>query len=146
MKQLKVEDFPGGTVVKNLPANLGDSGLIPVSGRSPEEENGNLLQFSCWETPWTEEPGRLPSMWSARVGHHLATKATKTMTDWSTKGLSNQFKLVAGGASFKVHFQDPLCFPAYTRYSTGKSEAMNIALAKYFSSSHAQNINIHYIL
>ena len=29
-----VEDFPGGPVVKNLPANVGDTGSIPVSGRS----------------------------------------------------------------------------------------------------------------
>ena len=34
-------DFPCGAVVKNLPANAGDMGLIPGSGRSPEEGNGN---------------------------------------------------------------------------------------------------------
>ena len=33
--------FPGGVVVKNPPANAGDSDLIPGSGRSPAEENGN---------------------------------------------------------------------------------------------------------
>ena len=39
-------------MVKNLPANAGDIrdlGLIPVSGRSPGEENGSLLQYSCLE-------------------------------------------------------------------------------------------------
>ena len=39
-------DFPGGSVVKNPPANAGDSGdgdLIPGSGRSPERGNGNPL-------------------------------------------------------------------------------------------------------
>ena len=35
--------FPGGSVVKNLPANAGDMGLIPGPGRSPEEGNGNPL-------------------------------------------------------------------------------------------------------
>ena len=42
--------FPGGSVVKNPPANagdLGDSGSIPGSGRSPGEGNGNPLQYSC---------------------------------------------------------------------------------------------------
>ena len=39
--------FPGGSVVKNLPANAGDMGLIPFSGRSPGEGNGNPLQYSC---------------------------------------------------------------------------------------------------
>ena len=41
--------FPGGAVIKNLPANAVDSGSIPGSGRSPEEGNGNSLQYSCLE-------------------------------------------------------------------------------------------------
>ena len=51
--------FPGGSEVKSPPANAGDVGLIPVSGRSPGGGYGNLLQYSCLEIPWTEEPGRL---------------------------------------------------------------------------------------
>ena len=43
--------FPGGTVVKNPPANAGDVGLIPGSGRSPGGGNGNPLQYSCLENP-----------------------------------------------------------------------------------------------
>ena len=39
--------------------NAGDLGLIPGSGRSPREGNGNPLQYYCLEIPWTEEPGRL---------------------------------------------------------------------------------------
>ena len=38
-------------MVKNLPTNAGDSSLIPGSGRSPREGNGNLLQDSCLENP-----------------------------------------------------------------------------------------------
>ena len=44
--------FPGGSVVKNLPANAGgpgDLGLIHGLGRSPEVGNGNSLQYSCLE-------------------------------------------------------------------------------------------------
>ena len=41
--------FPGGVVVKNLPANEGDVGSIPESGRSPGEGNGNPLQYSFLE-------------------------------------------------------------------------------------------------
>ena len=33
--------FPGGSVVKNLPANVGEMGSIPGSGLSPREGNGN---------------------------------------------------------------------------------------------------------
>ena len=43
--------FPGGYVVENPPATTGaagDSGLIPGSGRSPREGNGNPFQYSCW--------------------------------------------------------------------------------------------------
>ena len=39
--------FPGGSVVKNLPSNAGDVGLILGAGRSPGEGNGNPLQYSC---------------------------------------------------------------------------------------------------
>ena len=45
-------------MVKNVPANAGDLGSIPGSGRSPGEGNGNPLQYACWEIPWTEEPGK----------------------------------------------------------------------------------------
>ena len=41
--------FPGGSVVKNPPANAGDAGSIPGLGRSPGEGNVNLLQYSCLE-------------------------------------------------------------------------------------------------
>ena len=58
------EGFPGGTVVKNLPAKPWDTrhvSLIPGLGRSPGEGNGNSLQYSCpgnpmdrgaWRAPW----------------------------------------------------------------------------------------------
>ena len=36
-------------MVENLPANAGDPGLIPGSGRSPGEGNGYPLQYSCPE-------------------------------------------------------------------------------------------------
>ena len=53
-------------MVKNLPANAGVLGLIPVSERSPGEGNGNPLQYSCLESPLTEEPGGWWSMGSQK--------------------------------------------------------------------------------
>ena len=47
--------FPGGSVVKNLPANAGDMGLIPGTGRSPGDRNGIPLQHSCLEDPMDRE-------------------------------------------------------------------------------------------
>ena len=46
--------FPGGTVIKNMPANAGkgrDVGSIPGLGRSPGRGHGNTLQYSCLENP-----------------------------------------------------------------------------------------------
>ena len=46
--------FPGGSVVKNLPANAGDAedlGSFPGSERSPGGGNGNPLQYSCPKNP-----------------------------------------------------------------------------------------------
>ena len=62
--------FPGGSEVKASAWNVGDPGLIPELGRSPEEGNGNPLRYSCLEKPMREEPGRLQSMGSQRVGHN----------------------------------------------------------------------------
>ena len=64
-------------MVKNLPAKAGDVGLIPKLGRSPGEGNGNPLQCSCWEIPWTEETGGLQSMGLQRIRHDLVTKHEK---------------------------------------------------------------------
>ena len=52
--------IPGGSEGKAFACNAGDLGLIPGSGRSPREGNGNPLQYSCLENPM--EPGRLKSM------------------------------------------------------------------------------------
>ena len=43
--------FPGGSVVKNPPANVGDAGLILDPGRCPGEGNDNPLQYSCLGNP-----------------------------------------------------------------------------------------------
>ena len=53
-------------LVKNPPADSGDMGSIPGSGRSPEGGNGNPLQYSYLGNSRTEEPGGLQSMVSQR--------------------------------------------------------------------------------
>ena len=63
--------FPGGLNVKNPPANAGDIGSIPRSGKSPGEGNGNPLQQPG-------KPGQRSLMgyspWShKRIGHNLVT-------------------------------------------------------------------------
>ena len=70
--------FPGGSMVKNPPANAGDTGdtgSIPGLGRSPGGGNGNPLQYSCLENPMDRR-----AWWATfhgdhkRVGHDLTTK------------------------------------------------------------------------
>ena len=50
-----ISGFPGGSEVKASASNVGDPGLIPGSGRSPGEGNGNPLQYSCLENPMNGE-------------------------------------------------------------------------------------------
>ena len=61
--------FPGGTAVKNPPANARDASSIPGSGRSSGVGNGNHSSILTWEIPRTEEPGGLQS-----TGSHSQTQ------------------------------------------------------------------------
>ena len=61
--------FPGGSVVKNPLANVGDAGSIPGSGRSSGEWNDNPLQYSCLENPMDK------GAWWATV-HQMAKSQT----------------------------------------------------------------------
>ena len=70
--------FPGGIVVKNLPANAGDKwdlGLIPGSRRTPGGGNGNPLLYSCLENPM--ERG---AWW---VVIHGVAKSWTWLSDWA---------------------------------------------------------------
>ena len=62
----ELQGFPGGSVIKNSPANAGGMGLIPGSGRFPGGGNGNHSSILAWKIPWTEEPGGLQSMESQK--------------------------------------------------------------------------------
>ena len=69
------EGPPWGLNDKESACQAGDEGLIPGSGSSPGEGNGNPLQYSCLGKPMDrEEPGGLQFMESQRVGDDLATK------------------------------------------------------------------------
>ena len=71
--------FPGGTVVKNLPANARDTrdmGSISGLGRAPEVRNGNRLQYSCLENPmdrgaWWVTVHTVAKSWTQRSTHAI---------------------------------------------------------------------------
>ena len=65
--------FPGGSDCKASARNVGDPGSIPGSGRSPEKEMATHSSILAWRIPWTEQPGRLQSTRSQRIGHDWVT-------------------------------------------------------------------------
>ena len=54
-------------MVKNMPANVGNAGSIPRSGRSLGGGNGNPLQYACLENSMDREPGSLQSLGSEEL-------------------------------------------------------------------------------
>ena len=76
----------GGTVVKNLPTNAGDTrelGLIAGSGRSPGVGNGNPLQYSCLENPTDRGTWWAKAHEVAKSQTQLSTLAHKQSPEWS---------------------------------------------------------------
>ena len=82
--------FPGGSVVKNLPANAGDLGSIPGSGRSPGEGNGYPFQYSFLEMSMARAAWWAYSPW----GHKKSDTPEHAHTSWG-KGLAFLWKLRA---------------------------------------------------
>ena len=66
--------FSGGAVVKNPPANAGDTGSIPGLGGSLEKGMATHFSILAWRMPWTEEPGELQFMGHKRVVDDLVIK------------------------------------------------------------------------
>ena len=60
--------------MKNPPANAGDAGSIPESGRFLEKEMATHSSILAWKIPWIEEPGGLQSIGCKRAEHNFATE------------------------------------------------------------------------
>ena len=71
--------------VKAFACNVGDLGLIPGSGRSPGEGNGNPLQYSCLKIPWREEPGGLQSMGATKGQTRLSDFTFTFIETWQKR-------------------------------------------------------------
>ena len=79
--------FPGGSEVKNTPANAGDArdmGLILGWGRSPGVRNGHLLQYSCHENSMDR------GAWKSIV-HGVEKSQTWLSTDDDNKQAKNGY-------------------------------------------------------
>ena len=77
--QMDLTGFPGGPVVKNPPANAGDTGSIPGSGRSPGEGHGNPVQCSCLEAPMDRRASRA----TVRVDTRDGQKTERLSSRWN---------------------------------------------------------------
>ena len=66
--------FPHSSVGKSSACNAGDPGSIPGLGRSPGEENGSPLQYSCLENPMDKGDWQATVHRIVRVRHDLASK------------------------------------------------------------------------
>jgi len=77
VSNFRLTALPGGSAVKNPPANAGDTGdagSTPGSGRSPGGRNGNLLEYSCLGRRMNSGSwGGLPSMGSQKSQTQLST-------------------------------------------------------------------------
>ena len=76
--------FPGNSDSKESACNAGDPDLIPGSGRSPGEGNGNLFQYSCLVNPMDRGAWQASTHGVQRVKHDLVTKHARAHTHTHT--------------------------------------------------------------
>ena len=69
-----LKSFSGSSVGKESACSAGNLDLIPRSGRSTEEGNGNPLQYSCLENPMDRGAWQVTAHVVARIGYNSATK------------------------------------------------------------------------
>ena len=93
--------FPGGSLVKNLPAAAEDMGLIPGLGRSPREGIGNHFSILAWRIPWTEEPDGLQSLG--------VTKSQTWFGDWACMHAQTEERCLAQRNQHMEMKTFPLC-------------------------------------
>ena len=138
-------------MVKNLPANAGDVGLIPGSGRSPRGGNSNSLQYSCLKNPTDRGAWRAYSPWgwwvnttwwlnkfplpylmeptyTSVISHLLKTEQADEEVWWPVTPLSC---ICAGRTCFKVWGSASLAPGSYT--PSGNSGATGASRGGYIS-------------
>ena len=106
--------FPGGSVVKNLPAKQ-ETQVQSLGQKDPlEKEMATHSSILAWEIPWTEDPGGLQAMGSQRVRHDLVTKQQERVS--SSKEIRE----------IKLHNQMGLCMDTKGERGDGKKWEIGI--------------------
>ena len=136
---------PGGSDNKESTCNAGNPGLIPGSGRSPGEENGNSLQYSCLENSmdrrawWATDSDRTERLSrhtriSAFIPHHLAQKFLPGMTlsfkvgFFTTSLFVLWVSLLVQSRSFPVLNSPQWFLTIYTSQPYGYCQCMSVVL------------------
>ena len=101
--------FPEGSVVKNPPANAGNAGSVPESGRSPGEGNGSPLQYSCLGNPMDRG-----AWWATVHGIKKRVSHTHTHTHTHTKDglVTTQPQMIALNFCSPPPNQNITCMPS----------------------------------
>ena len=92
--------FPGGEVVKNMPANAGgtgNGGSVPGSGRYPGEGNGKPLQYSCLENPMDR------GAWRSTV-HGVSESDTTELTCNEKEGIHIPYSSPIYRVQFRIFY------------------------------------------
>ena len=127
------EPFPGGSDGKESACIAGDLGLIPGSGRSPEEGNGNPLQYSCLENPMDKEA------WRATV--HSVAKSWTQLSNftfflsfflyWLNREESGQLEDRNGSEIFTMYICVSVCVSQYiSTYLSDHDTCLKIVFKK----------------
>ena len=152
-------DFPGGSNGKESACKLWDLGSIPGLGRSSGEGNGNPLQYSYLENS-TEEPGRLQSLGSQRVGHDWATNTFTFIIESRTfSAISISLNLILASFQLSSCPLPQLCcwpstlripflsFPTFPVISCGACvRSRNIFLSYFLYILNWDTVSIYFIL
>ena len=71
-----------GQIVNNLPA-MQETRIQSLGWENPLEKGmATYSSILAWRIPWTEEPGRLQSMGSQRVGHKESINTSQAEVTW----------------------------------------------------------------
>ena len=120
--------FPGGAVVKNLPANAGDkrdAGSVPGLGRSPGGGHGNPLQYSCLENhmdreSWWATVHGVAKSWT-RVTEHIHMNSEPGKARWLAKGNLEEMPQISDSSYHKgmiLSLSSPMCLFTSTCFTT----------------------------
>ena len=106
--------FPGGSVVKNPPANARDAGSIPGSGSSPGEGNSNPLEYSYLGNPMDRGTWWATPTWGhKRVRHNLATKQQHSLYTHFVESFYHKWMLNFVKCFFCIYWDNLMIFILY---------------------------------